>query len=137
MDSISIPLVEADEVKSGRAGGKTKGEKYAKYGIAIHKAVPWIKENITNSKDGLVRVRTNDIKKEMGGEFLRKNDSSIYWGLKYVLFQEGIVVETGTHTSGEKLLLMRNASDDDELPPSLRKYLEPAEEEEVTESATE
>lgn len=124
---MSIPLVEADEVKIGR-GGKTKGEKYSKYAMAITKHVPWIKEEIAKSKDGVIRVKNADIRKEMGGEFIKKNETSVYWGLKFVLFNEGIVVETGTHTKGDKLLLMRLANDEDRLPTSLSKYLEPAEE---------
>lgn len=120
---MSIPLVEADDVRTGR-GGKTKGEKYGKYAVAISKSVPWIKEEIEKSKDSVIRIKNSDIRKEMGGEFIKKNDTSIYWGLKYVLFQEGIVVETGTHANGNKLLLMRLANDNDRLPLSLSKYLE-------------
>lgn len=127
---MAIELVEATSVRSGR-GGKTKGEKYSKYAVAIQKSIPWIKEEIGKAKDGLIRVKNEDIRKEMGGEFVKKNDTSVYWGLKYVLFQEGIVVETGTKNTGEKLLIMRNADDEDRLPASLAKYLEPGEEEEV------
>lgn len=129
---MSLQIVEPDDVRKGRSGGRTKGEKYKKYGMAIEKIVPWIREEIEKSKDSIVRVRNSDIRKEMGGEFVNKNETSIYWGLKFTLFQEGIVVETGTHTSGDKLLLMRLANDDDKLPESLAKYLEPAEEDEST-----
>ncbi len=90
---MTIPLVEADEVKTGRGGGKTKGEKYGKYAVAIQKVVPWIKDEISKSKDGTIRLRTVDLGKEMGGEFAKKNATSLYWGLKYVLFNEGIWVD--------------------------------------------
>ena len=103
---MAIELVEATEVRSGR-GGKTKGEKYGKYAVAIQKHIPWIKEQIAGNKDGVIRVKATDMGKEMGGEFVKKNATSIYWGLKYVLFQEGIVVDTGTHKTGDKLLIMR------------------------------
>lgn len=126
---MAIELVEASEV-SGRGAGRTKGEKYTKYAVAIHKSIPWIKEEIGKAKDGIIRVRNEDIRNAMGGEFVKKNDNSVYWGLKYILFQEGIVVDTGTRVGGDKLLIMRLANDDDRLPPSLSKYLEPAEEEE-------
>lgn len=126
---MSIPLVGVDEVRTGR-GGKTKGEKYSKYVVAIKKHISWIKEEIGKSKDGTIRVKNVDLRKEMGGEFVKKNDTSIYWGLKFVLFNEGIVVETGTHANGDKLLVMRTANDEDRLPTSLAKYLEPAEEDE-------
>lgn len=125
---MAIPLVEAEEVRTGRGGGKTKGEKYGKYAIAVQKSVPWIKEQIVESKDGIIRIRATDLAKEMGPDFAKKNPTSIYWGLKYVLFNEGIVVDTGTHKTGDKLLLMRLGTEEDKLPPSLSKYLEPEEE---------
>lgn len=133
---MAIELVEAAEVRSGR-GGKTKGEKYGKYAIAIQKHIPWIKEQIASNKDGIIRVKATDMGKEMGGEFVKKNATSIYWGLKYVLFQEGIVVDTGTHKTGDKLLIMRLGKEDDRLPPSLSKYLEPEEEDVGSEETAE
>jgi hypothetical protein len=124
---MTLELVEADQVRSGR-GGKTKGQKYGKYAIAIHKHIPWIQKEIENSKEKKIVVKAKDMGKEMGGEFIKKDATSIYWGLKYVLFPEGIVVETGTHTGGDKLLILRLADVDDRLPPSLSKYLESGEE---------
>lgn len=128
---MAIELVSVDQIRSGR-GGKSKGEKYGKYAIAIQKNIPWIKEQIKKSKDGFIRVKNEDIRKEMGGEFVKKNETSVYWGLKYVLFQEGVVVESGTKDTGEKLLIMRLADNEDRLPDSLAKYLEPAEVDEDT-----
>lgn len=129
---MSIELVEADSVRTGR-GGKTKGEKYSKYAVGIQKSIPWIREQIENSPDGTIRMKNEDMRKEMGGEFVKKADGSVYWGLKYVLFQEGIVVDTGTHADGSKLLIMRTANNEDKLPASLAKYLEPADEEDEPE----
>lgn len=134
---MALEAIEIEDVRIGRSRGRTKGEKYKKYGMAIEKSIPWIREQIEKSKDGVVRIRNSDIRKEMGGEFVKKNETSVYWGLKYVLFQEGIVVETGTHTSGDKLLLMRIANDDDKLPESLARYLEPAEEGDEDKEGTE
>lgn len=130
---MSIELVEASAVKSGR-GGKSKGEKYGKYAVAIQKHIPWITEQITKTKDKRIICKNEDIRKEMGGEFVKKNDTSVYWALKYILFQEGIVVESGTHVSGSKLLLMRFATDKDILPESLSKYLEKDDEDEDSSS---
>lgn len=126
---MSIPLVEAEEVRTGRGGGKTKGEKYGKYAVAIQKHVTWIKDQIAASKDGTIRIKAVDLGKEMGGDFAKKNPTSLYWGLKYVLFNEGIVVDTGTHKSGDKLLVMRLGTEEDKLPPSLSKYIDSGEEE--------
>ena len=128
---MAIPLVEAEEVRTGRGGGKTKGEKYGKYAIAIQKHVPWIKEQISTSKDGTIRIKAADLGKEMGGDFAKKNPTSLYWGLKYVLFNEGVVVDTGTHKSGDKLLVMRLGTEEDKLPPSLSKYRDSGDDDEA------
>lgn len=125
---MALQAIEPEEVRVGRKGGKTKGEKYGKYAQAVAKLVPTIEESIGKSPDGSVRFKTADVAKEMGAEFAKKNTTSIYWGLKFVLFHNGIVVDTGTHKSGEKLLVMRKATPEDKLPPSLSKYIEPEEE---------
>ncbi len=130
--NMAIELVEATEVRTGR-GGKTKGEKYGKYAVAIQKHIPWIRDQIAANPEGVIRIKATDMGKEMGGEFIKKNATSIYWGLKYVLFQEGIVVDTGTHRTGEKLLIMRLGKEDDVLPASLAKYLEKDEEDTAAE----
>jgi hypothetical protein len=125
---MSVPLISIDEVQKGR-GGKTKGEKYAKYAQSIAKDVAWLKEQISISSDKKIRLKVRDIASSMGPEFAKKSDTAIYWGLKFVLFHEGIVVDTGTAKDKSKLLVMRYALPDDKLPPSLAKVLEPPEEE--------
>jgi hypothetical protein len=102
--------------------GKKKNKTYCKYADAIQKHVPWIKEQITNN--GIIRVKAVDIAKEMGREFEKKDPTSIYWALKFSLFQVGIVVDTATHKSGDKLLIMRMTNDKDCLPASLTKFLD-------------
>lgn len=114
-----IPLVSADEIRTGRGGGKGKGKRYGKYAKAIAPHVQWFKDSIDESSDKAILVKVADIKNELGGEFVKKNDVSIYWALKYVLFSEGIVVDTSTHEDGGKLLAMRHGTEDDRLPPSL------------------
>ncbi len=123
-----VPLVSVEEVQTGR-GGKTKGEKYGKYAQSIAKDVMWLKEQIAGSSDKKIRIKVKDMANAMGGEFVKKSDTAIYWGLKFVLFHEGIVVDTGTAKDKSKLLVMRTATPDDKLPPSLAKVLEPPEEE--------
>lgn len=125
---VEVQLVPIEEVQVGR-GTKTKGEKYGKYAQAIAKLVPWIKEQIAKSADGKIRIRSKDIAKEMGLEFEKKSDTAIYWGLKFVLFHEGIVVDTGTAKDRSKLLVMREGTEKDVLPPSLTRVKEPVEEE--------
>lgn len=125
---MAVPLVSVDEVQTGR-GGKTKGEKYGKYAQAIAKDVAWLKDQVDTSPDKKIRLKVRDIAKEMGPEFDKKSDTAIYWGLKFVLFHEGMVVDTGTAKDKSKLLVMRMATAEDKLPPSLSKVLEPSEEE--------
>ena len=123
-----VPLVSIEEVQTGR-GGKTKGEKYGKYAQAVAKDVAWLKDQIDTSPDKKIRIKSRDIANVMGPEFAKKSDTAIYWGLKFVLFHEGIVVDTGTAKDKSKLLVMRRGTPDDKLPPSLAKVLEPSEEE--------
>ena len=124
-----IELVSEEDVVHGRGKGKgrTKGQKYGKYMKAIAPQLDWINGQIQQSNDGTIRMKVRDIAKEMGKDFATKHETSIYWGLKYSLFQEGIVVDMSTHKDGEKVLVMRDATDDDRLPQSLAKYLEEAE----------
>lgn|SRR3990167_11344755 len=123
-----VPLVSIEEVQTGR-GGKTKGEKYGKYAQAVAKDVRWLLDQIDESPDKKIRIKVRDIANAMGGDFTKKSDTAIYWGLKFVLFHEGIVVDTGTAKDKSKLLVMRRGTPEDKLPPSLSKVLEPSEEE--------
>lgn len=125
---MTVPLVSVDDVQTGR-GGKTKGEKYGKYAQAIAKEVGWLKDQISASPDKKIRLKVRDIANAMGPEFAKKSDTAIYWGLKFVLFHEGLVVDTGTAKDKAKLLVIRVATPEDKLPPSLAKVLEPPEEE--------
>lgn len=124
---VEIPLISVEEVQVGR--GKTKGEKYGKYAQAIAPHVRWLLDRIKDSPDKKIRIKVRDIAKVMGPEFDKKSDTAIYWGLKFVLYHEGIVVDTGTAKDKSKLLVMREATEKDVLPPSLAKYKEPPEEE--------
>lgn len=125
---MAVPLVSIEEVQTGR-GGKTKGEKYGKYAQSIAKDVIWLKDQIAESPDKKIRIKVRDMANAMGGEFIKKSDTAIYWGLKFVLFHEGIVVDTGTAKDKSKLLVMRMGTEKDELPPSLAKVVEPPEDE--------
>lgn len=126
MSTENIPLVPVEEVITGRHGKRTKGQKYGKYVKAIQPYVQWIKDSIEHSKDDTIRMKIKDLAKELGKEFDKLQDTSIYWGLKYALFAEGIVVDQTTHKDNSKILVMRLANEEDTLPPSLSKYLEPA-----------
>lgn len=102
---------------------KDKRERYGEYVSAVQKILPDIKKMISSNKGKEIKFGAMDIAKDLGEDFIDKSPTTIYWGLKYVLFKERIVVDMSTR-SGEKFLIMRNATPDDKLPPSLAKYLE-------------
>lgn len=119
---MDIKLFEAEDMKTGRGGGKRgTGEKYAKYKSAVAPHVAFLKEGIAAAKDGSIRVRVTDLAKAMG--MTGKHETSIYWGLKYTLFAEGIVVTTGQTKDNEPVLVMREKQEGDVLPASLTKHL--------------
>ncbi len=127
---MDIKLFEPEDMKTGRGGGKRGGgEKYAKYKVAIAPHIAFLKEGIAGSKDGQIRVKTADLSKAMG--MAGKHETSIYWGLKYTLFGEGIVVTTGQTKDGEPVLIMREKKEGETLPSSLMKHMDVGKAEEV------
>ena len=113
---MDIELVEADDVR-GRGNSKGKG-KYGRYREGLGPHIGWLKEEIEKSPDGKIRIKTSDILKIIGSG-VGKNPTSIYWGVRYTLFQDGLAVSQGTHKNGEDLLVIRTANDNDMLPISL------------------
>lgn len=119
---ISIPLFDVEDMKTGRGGGKRgTGVKYAKYGAAIESSLNFFRNAIGESKDGSIRVRVEDVAKQMG--MTGRHETSIYWGLKYTLFQKGLVVTTGQTKTGDPVLVIREKKEGDILPASLAKHL--------------
>lgn len=119
---MPIDLINDKDVKAGRGTGKKPrgiGKKYENYRLAIENIVPFLKENLEKSKNGIIRIKTNDIVKEMGDKFEHKHSTSIMWGLKFTLFNEGIMVRSGKHNDGDNLLIMTKRKENDTLPPSL------------------
>lgn len=119
---IDAPKVNTIDTKEDKGTDKgQKKERYGKYAQAISAHITWIRERITNSQDGTVTIKVKELARKMGPDFEKKNETTIYWALKYVLFYEGIIVDMGTHDDGEKILKMRTKIAGDELPPSLAK----------------
>lgn len=119
---MDIKLFDADEMKTGKGGGKRgTGEKYSKYKNAIAPHLQFLKDEIEKKADGMIRVKVDDIAKAMGMPV--KHPTSIYWGLKFVLFNEGIVVTTGQTIHDEPALVMRKRLPGDTLPDSLSKHM--------------
>lgn len=101
---------------------KSKRKKYGKYADAITRAklVHWLKKCIDISDSNDIRIMTREIAKKMGEEFEKKSYTTIYCGVKFVLFHNGIVVNIGTSKSNEHMLIMRRRNKEDQLPPSLK-----------------
>lgn len=117
---MSIDLINDKDVKAGRGTGKkNRGKKYKNYRLAIENILPFLKESLEQSKNNTIRIRLNDIAKEMGDKFKNKHSTSLMWGLKFTLFNEGIMVRSGKHNDGDDLLIMTYRTENDKLPPSL------------------
>lgn len=121
----NIELVDIEDVSPGRGKGRkgSRTGKYSKYRIGLESHIQWFKDEIGKSKDGSIRVKNADILKNIGSG-VGRNPTSIYWAVKYVLFQEGMWVSQGKHKSGDDLLVVRMATKDDKLPPSLAEKIE-------------
>lgn len=113
-------IVSINDLVKNRYGKK----RFGKYARAMTKLVPWLYDSIDQSCDKQIRIRLRDIAKEMGSEFEKKSNSAIYWGIKFVLFNEGIIVDTGNSQKDEYMLVMRRRREQDQLPSSLKKYIE-------------
>lgn len=121
---MPIDLINDKDVRAGRGTGKkNRGKKYKNYRLAIEKILPFLKESL--GKSSAIRIKVIDIVKEMdkemeiGDKFEHKHSTSILWGLKFTLFNEGIMVRSGKHKDGSELLIMTKRKENDVLPPSL------------------
>lgn len=97
--------------------------KYAIYAQAIAPHIQWFKDMIQETSDKKVRVAVADVAKEMGPEFEKKSDKELYWGLKTVLFYDGIVVTIGkSKMDGSTVLIMRCATPEDSYPKTISDF---------------
>lgn len=122
LDSTGITLVpKEDVVRTGK-----RKDMFKMYDAGIHRFIPDILEKIEKSKDHKIRIRIADISRQMGEKFVNKKPETLYAGLRYVLFNHGIVVEMGslkeidpkTHDN-VKVLTMRMKNPDDKLSFSM------------------
>lgn len=114
---MTISLIDVGEVRVGRGGGNGKG-KYAAYKKALVDIVPIFKAGIKEKKE--VAVGLYELAKEMGPNFEKLKESSLKWGIKYALFDEGIWTRSGTDKNNSILLVLRTATEKDVLPSSLQ-----------------
>ena len=67
---------------------KSKREKYGYLKDKVVEIIPWIREQIENSRHKEITVRARDVAKELKLE--NKSDIALYTGLRFLLFYEGI-----------------------------------------------
>ena len=76
---------------------------YEYYTKSLEKYIPWMKEQISKSKEGFIRIKRGDLaiamKKEltiiMGDKYRDRTFNSLYDIIRIVLFNEGIFAELG------------------------------------------
>lgn len=107
-----IELVRVEDMvvsQKGRPKGST-GTRFGKYIEATRPLMVWIRNEISNSRDGIIRMREADLAAEMSNgytNFVDKKVNTVYWGLKNALKNEGIGVGTVTLKTGEKAIVMK------------------------------
>ncbi len=69
--------------------------------------IPQIKEDIAKSSDDKARYKIEDVIKMMGPIFGTVSYSDIYWGLKFILYGEDIIVDSGKAKDDSKLLIFQ------------------------------
>jgi hypothetical protein len=84
------------------------------------KLVPWINEKLEEAKFREIKARARDVAKEIGLE--NKSDTTIYTGLRFVLFFEGIDVSI-TNDGRENFLVIKKleGTRGEGFPPSIIK----------------
>ena len=121
-----IVFLDPNEVSSKKKGSRTKTTKYGKYIEQLAPLIKSIRERIESSEDGKAIIKSEELAKNMG--MVGKHDTTIYWGVKYAMWQHGIAVDSGTHADGKsKLLIFREPGEGEKLPDSLARYIEPEE----------
>ena len=89
-----------------------QNEKYAAFTGAINKEISWIKQEIEKGPDKTLRVRAKDMANRLGPMFEKLDEMTIFWGVKYALFPEGIIVDSGREKVTEAyLLIMKKGKD--------------------------
>ena len=112
-----IKIVDDVDIKHGRAPAKP----YGYYFTAISEHIPWLKEQITKSKKGYIYVKKNELENSLDLKVI--NFDSLLFALKFVLFENGMVIDKVRLKDGTRVFSIRLGSEDDVLPESLRKLL--------------
>lgn len=94
----------------------TNRPKYLECAISVNGIIPWIKENVNNSKLKMIAMLKEEFAKELGFNISEVESPTFYQNLKFVLLVNGIVVQNGVNNSGKKLFIMRDATYRDKIP---------------------
>ena len=94
-------LVESNDMR--RRSISRTSYTYEYYTTSLKKYIPWMKEQISKSKEGFIRIKRGDLaiamKKEltiiMGDKYRDRTFNSLYDIIRIVLFNEGIFAELG------------------------------------------
>lgn len=112
-----IETVSKENVRTTRTR-KRNGVRYKDaYWEAVKPLVPFLKEMIKEQDTVIIKVDT--MKKELGPYFVDKDWTTVFTGLKYVLWHYDMVIKSGTHKDGGKLFLIRNKINGDVLTDTL------------------
>lgn len=118
---MNLELVDEEDVYK-RTRKKTRGKRYDD---ALEKHMEWINEKIKNSKDGRIIIRTKQLAKSLGPDFVGYSNTTIYLSVKLSLWKKDIFIETGKHKKdNEDLLILRVKDKYDTLPSKLKRELE-------------
>ncbi len=82
----------------------------------ISSNIPWINEKIYEG-DGKIRIRFEDLKKELGPKFEHINNRELYFAIKLLLYDEGIVINRGKIKNEEGVALILRISTPRDTPP--------------------
>lgn len=94
-------LIESNDMRIRRISRTSY--RYEYYKKSLEKYIPWMKEQISKSKEGFIRIKRGDLaiamKKElaiiMGDRYRDKTFNSLYDIIRVILFDEGIFIELG------------------------------------------
>lgn len=123
--SLDDILVSADEMKGKK---DPKIMPFRKYFEVVERAgmIKWIKESIESRPDRTVVAKVSDVAKEMGPTFEMSHFTTVYTGLKYVLFQDDVILGLGFHRDGDRVFIMKEKKPGDKLPSSYKRIEERA-----------
>ena len=99
---------------------------YDSYAQSLSNYISWMKEQISKSKDGRIRIRRGDLARAIQKElrtmgYREENFNNLYKMIRFVLFNKGLFVDL-SRCEREHVFLIRNRTENDYLIPGLLKF---------------